>query len=140
MAVPAALRLASRCPRIGHSIVLTPHLLLDQVFGFTRMGQHGTDSFYGQNIGLNLRIPGTNGPDIRQSGFPIFNISGYTSLGQTANWMPFWRHDQSWTTSHNMTWNHGSHEVRFGFDMIHYQLNQWQPEAGSERATRPAEL
>jgi outer membrane receptor protein involved in Fe transport len=22
--------------------------------------------------------------------------------------------------------------VRFGFDMIHYQLNQWQPEAGSD--------
>jgi hypothetical protein len=119
-------------PTIGHSIVLTPHLLLDQVFGFTRMGQHGTDGFYGQNIGLNLGIPGTNGPDPRQSGFPIFNITGYTSLGQTANWMPFWRHDQSWTTSHNVTWNHGSHELRFGFDMIHYQLNQWQPEAGSD--------
>jgi hypothetical protein len=119
-------------PTIGHSVVLTPHLLLDQVFGFSRMGQHGTDSFYGQNTGLNLGIPGTNGTDIRQSGFPIFNITGYTSLGQTANWMPFWRHDQSWTTSHNMTWNRGSHEVRFGFDMIHYQLNQWQPEAGSD--------
>ncbi|HYM11762.1 MAG TPA: TonB-dependent receptor [Bryobacterales bacterium] len=119
-------------PTIGHSIVLSPNLLLDQVFGFTRMGQHGTDSFYGQNIGLNLGIPGTNGPDIRQSGFPIFNITGYTSLGQTANWMPFWRNDQSWTTSHNLTWNHGSHEFRFGFDMIHYQLNQWQPEAGSD--------
>ena len=119
-------------PTIGHSLVITPHLLLDQVFGFTRMGQHGTDSFYGENIGLSLGIPGTNGPDIRQSGFPIFNITGYTSLGQTANWMPFWRHDQSWATSHNMTWTHGSHEVRFGFDMIHYQLNQWQPEAGSD--------
>jgi len=119
-------------PTLGHSWVITPHLLLDQVLGFSRMGQHGTDSFYGQNIGSDLGIPGTNGPDPRQSGFPIFNITGYTSLGQTANWMPFWRHDQSWTTSHNMTWSHGAHEVRFGFDMIHYQLNQWQPEAGSD--------
>ncbi len=118
-------------PTVGQNIILTPHLLLDQVLGFNRMGQHGTDSFFGQNIGLNLGIPGTNGPDPRQSGFPIINISGFTSLGQTANWMPFYRNDQSWTTSHNVTWTHGSHEVRFGFDMIRYQLNQWQPEAGS---------
>ncbi|HZQ51870.1 MAG TPA: TonB-dependent receptor [Bryobacteraceae bacterium] len=118
-------------PTLGHSLVITPNLLLDGVLGFNRMGQHGTDSFYGQNVGLNLGIPGTNGPDIRQSGFPIFNITGYTSLGQTANWMPFWRHDESWTTSHNLSWTHGSHEFRFGFDLIHYHLNQWQPEAGS---------
>jgi hypothetical protein len=118
-------------PTLGHTLIITPNLLLDQVLGFNRMGQHGTDSFYGQNVGLNLGIPGTNGPDPRQSGFPIVNISGFTSLGQTANWMPFWRNDQSWTTSHNLTWTHRSHELRFGFDMIRYQLNQWQPEAGS---------
>lgn len=118
-------------PTLGHSWIISPNLLLDQVLGFNRLGQHGTDSFYGKNVGLDLGIPGTNGPDPRQSGFPIFNISGYTSLGQTANWMPFYRNDQSWTTSHNLTWTRGSHEIRFGFDMIRYQLNQWQPEAGS---------
>ncbi len=131
MAGPGNAPTIVQVPTIGQNIILSPHLLLDQVLGFNRMGQHGTDSFYGQNIGLDLGIPGTNGPDIRQSGFPIVNITGYTSLGQTANWMPFWRNDQSWTTSHNLTWTHGSHEVRFGFDMIRYQLNQWQPEAGS---------
>jgi hypothetical protein len=76
-------------PTLGHSWVITPSLLLDEVVGFNRMGQHGTDSFYGKNTGLDLGIPGTNGPDPRQSGFPIFNITGFTSLGQTANWMPF---------------------------------------------------
>lgn len=118
-------------PTLGHSWVITPTLVLDQVAGFNRMGQHGTDSFFGQNIGLGLGIPGTNGPDPRQSGFPIFNITGFTSLGQTANWMPFYRNDQSFTTSHNLSWTRGSHDLRVGFDMIHYELNQWQPEAGS---------
>jgi hypothetical protein len=116
---------------LGHSLIITPNLLLDGVLGFTRMGQHGQDSFFGQNIGLDLGIPGTNGPDIRQSGFPIFNITGFSSLGQTANYSPFYRNDQTWTTSHNMTWTHGAHELRFGFDMIRFQLNQWQPEAGT---------
>jgi len=118
-------------PTIGHSWILTPNLLLDQVLGFNRMGQHGTDEFFGKNIGLDLGIPGTNGPDVRQSGFPIFNVTGYSSFGQVANYIPFYRNDQSWTNSNNMTWNHGAHEIRFGFDMIRYQLNQWQPEAGS---------
>ncbi len=116
---------------LGHSWILSPNLLFDQVLGFTRMGQHGTDSFYGQNIGLELGIPGTNGPDIRQSGFPIFNITGFSSLGQTANYSPFWRNDQTWTNSNNMTWTHGAHEFRFGFDLVRFQLNQWQPEAGN---------
>jgi len=116
---------------LGHSWIITPTLLFDEVLGFTRMGQHGTDSFYGQNIGLDLGIPGTNGPDIRQSGFPIFNISGFSSFGQVANYSPFWRNDQTWTNSHNLTWTHGAHELRFGFDMIRFQLNQWQPEAGN---------
>ncbi len=116
---------------LGHSWILSPNLLFDQVLGFTRMGQHGTDSFYGQNIGLELGIPGTNGPDIRQSGFPIFNITGFSSLGQTANYIPFWRNDQTWTNSNNLTWTHGAHEFRFGFDLVRFQLNQWQPEAGS---------
>lgn len=116
---------------LGHSWIITPSLLFDEVLGFTRMGQHGTDSFYGQNIGLDLGIPGTNGPDIRQSGFPIFNISGFSSFGQVANYSPFWRNDQTWTNSHNLTWTHGAHELRFGFDMIRFQLNQWQPEAGN---------
>jgi hypothetical protein len=116
---------------LGHSWIITPNLLFDEVLGFSRMGQHGTDSFYGQNIGLDLGIPGTNGPDIRQSGFPIFNISGFSSFGQVANYSPFWRNDQTWTNSHNLTWTHGAHELRFGFDMIRFQLNQWQPEAGN---------
>jgi outer membrane receptor protein involved in Fe transport len=116
---------------LGHSWIITPNLLFDQVLGFSRMGQHGTDQFFGQNIGQQLGIPGTNGPDIRQSGFPIFNITGFSSFGQTANYIPFWRNDQTWTNSHNLTWTHGAHELRFGFDMIRFQLNQWQPEAGS---------
>ena len=116
---------------LGHSWIITPNLLFDEVLGFSRMGQHGTDQFFGQNIGQQLGIPGTNGPDVRQSGFPIFNITGFSSFGQTANYIPFWRNDQTWTNSHNLTWTHGAHELRFGFDMIRFQLNQWQPEAGS---------
>lgn len=116
---------------LGHSLVITPHLVLDEVLGFSRMGQHVTDRFFGQNIGTQLGIPGTNGSDIRQSGFPIFNITGFSSFGEVANYIPSFRNDQTWTNSHNLSWTRGAHEFRFGFDMIRFQLNQWQPEAGN---------
>src|SRR4051812_43098704 len=103
---------------LGHSFIITPNLVLDEVLGFSRMGQHGTDQFFGQNIGTQLGIPGTNGPDPRQSGFPIFNITGFSSFGQTANYIPFFRNDQTWTNSNNLSWTHGAHELRFGFDII----------------------
>ena len=46
---------------VGQNIVLSPNMVLDQVLGFNRMSQHGTDAFYGQNVGLDLGIPGGTG-------------------------------------------------------------------------------
>ena len=70
---------------------------------------------FGKNIGLDvLKIPGSNGSDPRQSGFPIFNISGYTSLGNTNNWSPVVRNDRQYTYAANVTWIKHSHSLRFG--------------------------
>ena len=44
--------------------------------------------------------------------------------------MPLFRTDETYTNSDNLTWTHGAHEFRFGFDMIRYHLNHWQPELG----------
>ncbi len=117
---------------IGHTWEFTPNFLIDGVLGWTRLGQQVRGPDFGQNFGLDtLGIPGTNGPDPRQSGMPFFTISGYTTLGNSDNWSPLFRNDQSYTTSHNATWIHGAHEFRFGFDAVHAHLNQWQPEIGS---------
>ena len=44
---------------------------------------------YGQNIGLDvLKIPGTNGPDVLESGIPHFGISGYETLGNSGSANP----------------------------------------------------
>lgn len=49
---------------------------------------------YGQNFGEILGIPGLNGPDIRQSGFPNINIGGYTGTG-VPGWMPLFRTEEA---------------------------------------------
>ncbi|PYT24252.1 MAG: hypothetical protein DMG57_29310, partial [Acidobacteria bacterium] len=116
----------------GVSLVISPTIVLDANYGGTLMHHDTTGPDYGKNIGLDvLKIPGTNGPDVRQSGFPIFNISGYSSLGNTNNWSPVVRNDRVYTYVANLNWVKGSHSIRFGFDFIHHQLNHWQPELGS---------
>jgi hypothetical protein len=116
----------------GISYVITPTFLLDANFGGTRMHHDTQGPDFGKNIGLDvLKIPGTNGSDIRQSGFPIFNITGYSSLGNTNNWSPVERNDRQYTYAANLTWIHGAHSLRFGLDLIKHEMNHWQPESGS---------
>jgi hypothetical protein len=116
---------------VGISYVLTPTLLLDGNVGGTFMHHDTVGPDYGSNIGLDvLKIPGTNGPDIRQSGFPIFDISGYTMLGNTNNWSPVVRDDRVYTYVANLNWTKGAHDIRVGLDLINHQMNHWQPEIG----------
>ena len=113
----------------GISYVITPAVLFDATVGGTLMHHDTQGPDFGTNIGLDvLKIPGTNGSDPRQSGFPIFNFNGYTSLGNTNNWSPVERNDRLYTYSANLNWNKGAHNIRFGFDLLNHQMNHWQPE------------
>ena len=91
-------------------------------------------SDFGTNYGTDVfGIPGTNGPDPRQSGMPGFatglgNADGI--IGNAATWHPLERHETSYTFTQNLTKLAGKHEFRAGFDFIRYQLDHWQPELG----------
>jgi outer membrane receptor protein involved in Fe transport len=116
---------------LGSTYVITPNLLVDGTFGYSRMGQQVRGPDFGQNFGSEvLGIPGTNGPDIRQSGMPIFAISGFETLGNPNNWSPLFRNDQTFTGTTNVSWTKGAHDMRFGYDVNRFHMNQWQPERG----------
>ncbi len=114
---------------VGHTLTLSPTLVVDGNVGFTRMSEYGQTPDYGTNIGSDvLGIPGTNnGSDLRSSGFPLFAITGYANLGNPEGWNPAFRNDWSFTTSHNVRWSHGKHQVSAGTDIIHHHLNHWPP-------------
>ena len=104
------------------------NFVVDGNFGYTRMDQVCLGSDFGKNFGSEvLGIPGTNGTDERQSGFPLFQF-GFADVGQTAGWSPSYRNDRSYTGTANVGHVSGPHDIRFGFDMVHHQLNHWQPE------------
>jgi len=116
---------------LGTTRTISANLLVDAVVGYNRMDQIVTPNDFGKNYGLDtFGIPNTNGPDIRQSGFPNISIGGFTGLG-VPNWMPVTRVEETFTNSENVTWTKGSHEFRFGFDLVRHHLNHWQPEIGN---------
>ena len=116
---------------LGHTWTLGSNIVIDGNFAVTQRAQQVLGPDFGQNIGLDvLGIPGTNGSDLRQSGFPQFNITGYTGLGNQTNWSPLFRDERSYTGTTNVSKIQGAHEFRFGVDIVRHQLNHWQPEIG----------
>jgi hypothetical protein len=116
---------------IGTTYTVSPTFLVDATLGWTRFGQEVVPPDLGTNYGSDvLGIPGTNGPDVRESGLPAFYISGYTNLGNAEGWNPLFRNDQSYTLNLNLNKIKGNHDVRFGLDLMHHLMNHWQPELG----------
>ena len=115
---------------IGHNWTLSPNIIVDGVFGFQRMGQVVRGNDFGKDYSTILGIPGLGGPDPRQKGFPNLGFNGYTGTG-VPGWMPAERIEESFNTSHNVSWLKNTHTVRFGFDGVLHRLNHWQPELGA---------
>jgi hypothetical protein len=115
---------------VGTTYIVSPRFLVDYTFGYNRLWQEVYAPDYGKNVGLDLGIPGTNGPDIRQSGIPTFSITGLSAWGNTDTWSPTFRYDDTYTSNANASWQKQGHDIRFGFDMIHLRLNHWQPQIG----------
>ncbi|MBM3736946.1 MAG: hypothetical protein FJW39_14275 [Acidobacteria bacterium] len=116
---------------IGHNKTITPTFLWDGVLGWNRIGSAITGLYPNANFGLDtLKIPGTNGPDPRQAGAPIFSVSGYSAIGSDTGTRPAYWNDSTFTLSQNFGWLKSSHDIRFGLDGARHHLNHYQPEIG----------
>lgn len=117
---------------VGHTWTLSPTLLLDGNFGYYRQDQTVTGPDFGQDLGIELGIPGTNDPnDIRASGLPTFDFGGTYNLGTTPNWMPLFRKELNYSFSSALTKVFPKHEVRVGVDVVKLELNHRQAEFGN---------
>ena len=114
----------------GHNLTLSSNLLIDGVIGYQRMDQVVQGQDFGKDFSTTLGIPGLGGPDPRQKGFPNISINGYDGFG-VPNWMPAERIEESFTTSQNVRWVKGKHNLAFGFDGVLHRLNHYQPELGA---------
>jgi len=113
----------------GVNYIFTPNLLMDAFFGWTRQNTNVEQPGIGENYGLTvLGIPGTNGPERFQSGWPRFAVSGYAGFGTEEAWSPYYRNDNQYSMRSNFTKVLHKHEVRWGVDVNSEQMNHTQPE------------
>ncbi len=114
---------------VGANYVVTPTLVLDGNFGWTKMNTNVEQCCLDKNIGLDvLGIPGTNGTRKFEKGWPRFTVTGYTNFGMNNDFMPYFRDDPQWQYTGNANWTKGTHNIRFGFDFSVQHLNHTQPE------------
>lgn len=112
---------------LAGTYTFTPHLLLDANVGFVRQRLLSEATDITKNYGSDvLDIPGTNGPNPLQGGYPAFLISGLNSLGNATDSSPFLFRDNEWIFAGNLSWVKGSHSFRFGTSIGRYDLNHFQ--------------
>ncbi len=115
---------------VGHTWTIGSGFVVDGNFSVTHRDHETKGADFGKNIGLDvLGIPGTNGPDIRQSGFPQIAY-GYSGLGNQNGWSPVERAERSYTFTQNAAKVMNNHTFRAGADIVKHELNHWQPEIG----------
>ena len=117
---------------VGGTYTITPRIVFDGVVGFTRLRLSAQNTDLGKNFGLDtLKIPGTNGSDILQSGIPRFTFNGFSSLGNPNVSNPFLFRDNQYVTNENIGWMKGAHSLRFGFEYSKFDINHFQPQASN---------
>ena len=95
--------------------------------GFTRQRLGAENIDIDRNYGLEvLGIPGTNGPDRLQGGYPRFVINGFSSIGNPNVSNPFQFRDNQYVAVGNLSWMKGSHWLRFGGEYT-YSDQPFQP-------------
>ncbi|WP_035957734.1 TonB-dependent receptor [Bryobacter aggregatus] len=115
---------------IGGTYTISPRLILDAVVGYTRLRLSAKNVDIDKNYGLDvLKIPGTNGSDPLQGGYPRFTITGFASLGNPNVSNPFLFRDNQYVTNWNLGWVKGVHSIRMGFEFSRFDINHFQPQA-----------
>jgi hypothetical protein len=117
---------------IGGTYTITPRILFDGNIGYTRLRLGAENIDLDKNYGLDvLKIPGTNGTDRLQAGFPRFTFNTFSSIGNPNVSNPFLFRDPQYVASANIGWTRGAHSFRFGFEYSKYDINHFQPQASN---------
>jgi hypothetical protein len=128
---------------LGASHIITPNLVVDADFGYTRQvsGAQSTVDIAAGDFGLTtLGIPGTNGIGPNYVGQPAFafcntgstNSTCFSTLGNAGGANPFLFRDNQFTADVNVSWTKGRHATKYGFTYYHFDLNHFQPTGGSD--------
>ena len=121
---------------LGASHVITPNLVVDADFGYTRQvtGAQSLIDIADGDFGLNtLGIPGTNGVGHQLCGPAASSVHRLFDPGQRLRRQPFLFRDNQFTGDVNVSWTKGKHATKYGFTYYHFDLNHFQPTSRRRR-------
>jgi hypothetical protein len=117
---------------IAGTYAFSPSTLLDANVGYTRLRLGAENIDLDKNYGLDvLKIPGTNGTDRLQAGYPRFTFATFSNIGNPNVSNPFSFRDPQYVASANLGVIKGAHSIRFGFEFSKYSINHFQPQASN---------
>jgi hypothetical protein len=119
---------------LGSAYALTPHVLIDADFGYTRFAEYatGADASLGDYGVSGLGIPGTNNNGQAQyAGIPGMVLTTFSNLGNSFAGNPLQYRENEYTGNVNTTYNHGKHSWRFGGEYLHVAVNDFQTGTGN---------
>jgi Carboxypeptidase regulatory-like domain len=105
----------------AYNRVISPSVVGEYRFGFTKFKNFLlpttlTDPVWGQ-------IPGRETFDPFQPSAPIISPSGYAGLGNARS-DPLIRREHMFENIGNLTWQHGKHNFKFGFDIRNREISE----------------
>src|SRR6266567_797732 len=110
--------------------VARPSLVIDSYYAWTSVNFNAEPPRLDEKLGLDyLGLPGTNGPSRLYGGWPQFNISNYANLGNPGSGGdggPVVDANRQTQYTANASWIKGSHNVRFGGDIVRQALNRFE--------------
>lgn len=113
----------------GFNKTLSPSWIVDGYFGLTRQTTSGLNVDIDQNYGLDvLKIPGTNGPNPLEGGYPGFNVAGFTNFGNPSVSNPYQWEDNLFVWAGNTSVMRGKHNFRAGVEVTRAEINHYQPQ------------
>ena len=115
--------------------ILTPRFVIDANAGYTLYDARAEPIRLDEKLGSDfLGLPGTNGPDRYQGGWPAFVISNFTTLGRGNSNSPWFYHSPQAQYVANAAWTKGTHNIRFGFDSMRVHLDGNEPNSAGAQS------
>jgi len=117
---------------ISATYVLTPSLVLDGAYGYFREDFNDIPPRGEENLGWTVfQVPGLQSADKRELGWPLILIDGFGQIGAANNFEPHGYRDPVRDYMANLSWNKGSHNLRFGTDINLQDINESQPQGAN---------